>query len=89
MKQKPQSKQTRSGVVEKRLQLQLEEVDQQAASGEMRLAHASLEDLYRRYPEHPGILSRLLNTSYEIGDHERYQDVCENLLAILPTGVVP
>jgi len=84
MNRKAHTQPTKSSEVEKRLRHRLVEVDRQMANDELRSAHSNLDDLYRRHPEHPEILSRLLDTSYEIGDHERYQEVCEKLLAILP-----
>lgn len=78
------SAQPKSSVVEKRLSQQLEEIDRRTSSGEWRSAHAMLVEMYRRFPDNPHVLSRLLDTSYQTGDTERYQESCEKLLQLLP-----
>lgn len=73
-----------SRVVENKLEEALQQADRHSAASEWRQAHGILEDLYRRYPDDPEVLSRLLNTSYETGDYERYQEMSESLLTLLP-----
>lgn len=76
--------QRKSAQVDKRLQQQLQAADRHIANAEWHLAHSELVDLYRRFPDNPEILSRLLETSYESGDTERYQEACEKLLTLVP-----
>lgn len=71
-------------VIPRRLEKALAEVDGLVNQKHWAEAQELLEELDRRYPKLPEVLSELAYVCFELGDTERYQFACERLLEVDP-----
>jgi tetratricopeptide (TPR) repeat protein len=62
----------------------LQEADRLMRKKRWAEARDLLEELDRRYPRRPEVLTDLVNVCYELQDTERYQYACERLLKVDP-----